>query len=402
MNSLLLALILGSTPQQTQLGGADLFAVQQQTQQGQEPPPAKPTKHDPDEEKHQKDLEKDRQLGKEYSIEVEKELKLSTNADATARLQAIGAEMAEIANSEAVAVLWGDRRLNKFDYTFKLVQGEDVNAFSLPGGYIYFYEGLLKFAESDDELAAVVAHEIAHASFRHVETLRKEQSKFDILRIPLIIAAALSRSPEAMHSVMAVDLATQGLVSGWSTQAETASDYGGLQYMKKSRYNPVGMLTFMERLAYKEVLSPQLDWGIYRTHPPSSDRAKFLIKSLNEAGIPLKRSQTTTSLSARSLLKPDGSFDLWFGDTLLYTFKGESAKARAAQAVIRTNAFLDTVPQMFQLTTNGNEVLGNGRTMIAVEVGDLDEGKSVADARDKVVVGLKRIIGELSFRLFRQ
>lgn len=398
MNTLLLALVLGSTPADVSHSPEFCFVAQEIKQQD---PPTKPVQRTPDEEKHQKDLDKDRELGKEYSLLVEKELKLSTDADATARLQAIGAEMAEIANEEAVSVIWGDRRLNQFEYTFKLVQGDDVNAFSLPGGYIYFYEGLLKFAESDDELAAVVAHEIAHASFRHVDTLRREQSKFDLLTIPLIIAAALSRDPGTMNIAIAAEMAKQGVVSGWSVQAETASDYGGLQYMKRSRYNPVGMLTFMERLAYKEVLSPQLDWGIYRSHPPSAERAKFLIKSLGEFNIPVKRSQTTTSLSARSIVKPDGSFDLWFGDTLIYTFKGETAKARAAQAVIRTNTFLDTVPQMFQLSTNGNEILGNGRTMISVEQQDLEEGKTIPEARDKVVVGLKRIIGELGFRLYR-
>lgn len=397
MNTLLLALILGITPADVSTPFECCF----QASQVQEPPPDKPIKRTPDEEKHQKDLEKDRELGKEYSAIVEKELKLSTDGDAVARLQAIGAEMAEIANAEAVSVLWGDRRLNQFEYTFKLVQGDDVNAFSLPGGYIYFYEGLLKFAESDDELAAVVAHEIAHASFRHVDTLRREQSKFDLLTIPLIIAAALSRNPETINAAVAAEMAKQGVVSGWSVRAETASDYGGLQYMKKSRFNPVGMLTFMERLAYKEVLSPQVDWGIYRSHPPSAERAKFLIKSLNEFGVPIKRSMTTTSLSAKSIVKDNGTCDLWFGDTMIYTFKGPAAKSRAAQAVMRTNTFLDSVPQMFQLTTNGNEVLGNGRTLITIEDGDLEEGTTVDASRDKIVIGFKRIISELSFRLYR-
>lgn len=384
MNAIILALAIG---------------LQATPPPSQTTPPGQPVTEE--EARHQKDLENDRRIGKEYSEEVEKELKLSTDEDKIALVKGIGQEMAEIANASQVSVLWGDRRKNTFEYTFKLVEGDDVNAFSLPGGYIYVYEGLVDFAESEDELAAVLAHEIAHASFRHVDSLRREQSKFDIFRIPLIIAAALSRSQDAMSAAVAAELAAQGVTSGWSVKAETSADYGGLQYLRKSRFNPVAMLTFMERLSYRERLSPQLDWGIYRTHPPSNDRASFLIKSLNQMGIPIRRSETTRSLSARSSPQPDGSYEFTFGDTPITTFRGPDAKSRAAQAVLRVNAFMDSVPDMFQLSTNGNELMGNGRTLFEVQSSDVATGSSVAEARDRAVANLKKVIADLSVRLFR-
>jgi beta-barrel assembly-enhancing protease len=356
---------------------------------------------DQDEKRHQDDLEKDKKIGKDAAVEIDKQLKASKDENMTARLKAIGAEMAEIANANNVSVMWGDQRHNEFQYEFKLVEGEDVNAFSLPGGTIYFYEGLMKFAESDDEVAGVVAHEISHASFRHLDALRREQSKFDLAQLPILIAAALGGGRDAMNALIAVQLVGAGVTSGWSVKAETAADYGGLQYMKLSRYNAVGLLTFMERLGYRERLSPQLDWGIYRTHPPTSERANFITRSMNEFGIPIKRSQTTTSLSARSIPAPDGSFVVWFGDHEIATYRGETAKERGAKSVIRINAFLDSVPQMFQLSTNGDEILGNGRSLVDFEPEDLTPDQTLAKERDDALVTLRRIISELNLRLWR-
>ncbi len=105
-------------------------------------------------------------------------------------MRLIGGELAAIANASKVRTTWGDKRLNPFEYTFKVVE-EDVNAFSLPGGYIYIYEGLVKYAESDDELAGVLAHEIAHASMRHVATMQREAGKLSAMQNPLILAAIL-------------------------------------------------------------------------------------------------------------------------------------------------------------------------------------------------------------------
>ena len=306
--------------------------------------------------------------------------------------------MAEVANENHVTATWGDRRFNKFQYTFKLVEGDDVNAFSLPGGTIYVYEGLMNFAESDDELASVMAHEISHASFRHMATLRKEQSKLDLFNIPIMVAAVLSRSSDAMKIAMASQMATQGLSSGWSVQAETSADYGAVQYLQKSRYNPIGMLTFMERLAHRDQLAPQIDWGIYQTHPPSEERVRFLTKMLNEAGIPIKRSQVTKSFSARSV-PVDGTFELWFGNDKLHTFRGQSAKDRAARAVLRLNDFFDTVPQMYQFQTSGEELLGNGRVLFVVEAGDLDSSVPLPNAVESAAKAIRTALFDLNYRL---
>lgn len=353
-------------------------------------------------EQHERDIKNDIEMGRKYVEEIEKELKLSTDDVATQRLQRIGAEMARIANDNAVTVLWGDPRKSVFPYSFKLVKGEDVNAFSIPGGYIYFYEGLLNFAESDDELAAVIGHEISHAAFRHIATLRKESSKFDWVQLPLLVIAALSRSPDAINALTAGQLAMQGMQSGWSVQAEVASDFGGLQYMRMSKYNPVGTLTFMERLQYRDRYLPKINWGIYQTHPLSDERAQFILRKLNEWQVPIRRSQTTTSLAASAEPLDDGSVALLFGKATLFTFRGPDAGERAQNAVDRVNAFFDAVPELFELGMDGTSLTGRGRILFTVEPDDLpnaeaDLGRLVQDAAQST----RKALYDLAYRLWK-
>lgn len=357
------------------------------------------TKAQKDAEQHQKDVDADRALGQEYSQEVEKELELSENEEAIQKVQSIGAEIAELANDHSVVVSWGDSRLSQFDYQFKVVKGDDVNAFSLPGGFIYVYEGLVDFAESDDEIAGVMAHEVAHAAFRHLAVLRREQSRFDLVNIPLLIAAAMTRDENALKALVAANLATQGMVSGWSVKAENSADYGAVQYLVKSRYNPVGMLTFMERLAFRDKFSPRINWGIYQTHPPSEERARSLKRSLAEFKVPISRSAVTTSLSAKSERNDDGSYTLSFGKEKLLVMRGESAKTRAANAVIALNKFMDTSPKLFELSTNGHTLMGANVHLFSVEANDGEGGRDVA--LEEANKALRKAVYELQFRLWQ-
>jgi uncharacterized FlgJ-related protein len=81
--------------------------------------------NEPD-EKRKKELAEDEELGKKYSLEAEKEYKLSTNAEMLKRVEKIGQDLATIANVTPVNVTWGDKQLNRFTYNFKVIEGEDV------------------------------------------------------------------------------------------------------------------------------------------------------------------------------------------------------------------------------------------------------------------------------------
>ncbi|KXK10202.1 MAG: Peptidase family M48 [Armatimonadetes bacterium OLB18] len=351
--------------------------------------------------RHQADLKADRELGAEYAAMVEKEEKVSTNQAYIDRLQRIGGEIARIANSNQVSVSWGDPRLNPFAYEFKVLEGKEVNAFSLPGGYLYFYEGLMAYAESDDELAGVVAHEISHSSFRHLATLSKEQSKFDTMSIPMILAALILKGDAGMGVLVLRDLVGLSSKSGWSVKAELAADYGAFQYMRMSPYNPVGMLTFMERLAKDQRALEAIDWGIYRTHPPSRDRADRLTKYLKEAKIPILRSEVSSSFRAQ--VRPaEPGFEIVFGGRRIHLFGGAQANARAVEALKRLNTFFDAVPDLYEVQAGPDGVvLGRRKALFVVTQEDAEAlGLMQEDATEEAVRSIKRSLYMLAYRIW--
>jgi len=351
---------------------------------------------------HDADVADDIKLGKEIEVEALKELKLSTNKAGQDRIDRIGNELAAIANQTQVGVQWGDSRLNPFPYKFHLVQGKDINAFSLPGGVIFVYEGLLKYAESDDELAGVLAHEISHAAFRHVATLRRQQSKLEAFTLPLIIISILAKSEAAPGVVNLTSLLGQAVGSGWSVDAEKAADFGGVQYMLRSKYNPSGILSFMERLAYDERGNGTggVDWGIFKTHPPTKDRAQACLKHLKEANIDIKRSLVSTSIAVTSRPNDDGTVTLLFGQTRIVTLSGNQPMARGNAIAKALNNYFDGVPRLYELQLNQGVFFGGVRMLFKLEASDARFGNiSETELSSSTLKNLKNALYELNARV---
>ena len=172
----------------------------------------------------------DEALGAKIAAEVNKDDKPTEDKKMQARVERIGNELAAIANAHHLIALWGDKRYTPLHYRFTVIKGSDVNA-SLPGGYVYVYEGLVKYVESDDELAGVLAHEISHAAFRHVPTMIKKSRELSLITLPLIIASIFA-GPQAAILGPGAQLTQQAIGSGWSVDAEKAADYGGFQIMR--------------------------------------------------------------------------------------------------------------------------------------------------------------------------
>lgn len=373
-------------------------AVAHQAQGQQADPPQVQKNQDP---KHAADIKRDEDMGKQYSTEADKELKASKNQQMVDRVSRVGGEIAKVARATQVKVLWGDGRLNPFDYKFKVVEGKDVNAFSLPGGYIYIFEGLMNYVESDDELAGVLAHEIAHASGRHLSTMIREQSKFDLLTLPLILVTILSGSHDVGLLVLR-DLANVAGRSGWSQKAETAADYASFQYLQHTNYNSLGLLTFMERLARDQKGVESVDWGILRTHPPTRERAEKITSYLTAAHIPIKRSLVTTSFRVTTKNADKGGIELHFNSRLLVTFNGAGAEQRAKDAELRLNDFFDSVPDLFEVRADGDgTIIGRKSILLRVTSEDAEASKVTVDQlTTQTLSAIKRSIYMLAFHIW--
>ncbi len=355
-----------------------------------------------EEARHQEDLKGDVEMGKKYAEKADKELKASKNQEAIDRVNRVAGELAAIANANPITVLWGDKRLNPYAYQIKVVEKDEVNAFSLPGGYIYVYDGLLKFCESDDELAGVLAHEIAHASCRHLATLQKEQSKVDIFTLPLILISLLSGGEAGQGGILLGTLANQALASGWGQNAERAADYAGFQYTLKSKYNPVGMLTFMEKLGRNQRTIEAIDWGIYRTHPPSKERASAIESYILGAQLPVRRSQVSTDYRATVAVDVSGVVSIKFATRSLFTLGGELAKTRAEAMVPVLNEFFDNVPDLFEVSVSGTSTITYRRQpLLTLTEEDAAATKvSLDDLTGAAARAIKRELYLLAFRVW--
>lgn len=319
-------------------------------------------------------------LGRENAAQNDKEVKLLTDLAVVERVNRIGQEIAAIANSLEVRATWGDSTVKKFQYVFKVIDEKDVNAYSLPGGFIYIYKGLLDFCESDDELAGVLAHEVAHASHHHMMRLLKEQDKIQRNLLPLLLASLLvnNSSNDLMNAFIGMQLYTIAKLNTYGIEAEKDSDQTAIVYLSKTKYNPVGLLTFMERLARRERLRPQLELGIYRTHPPSPERAEAMIHQLMALNIPIARSEVDASLRATAI--PSKVGDVEVADVMMrkvlvmrLTAKdGMTAVQRAQEIAFRLNRLFDAGLLLFdvRLSPSKNRILARGQTVVAFSESD--------------------------------
>ncbi len=323
------------------------------------------------------------ELGKKIVAEIEKQYKFVTDPEVVERVNRIGQTLAEIARRSRVPARWGDEGGAPFEYTFRVIDDKEVNAFSIPGGFIFIYRGLLEFVSSDDELAAVIAHEIAHADHRHTYNLLRVDSRVQQqVILPALLIGLFGRLPTEDFSNMMVgaQLFRIARLSRFSQEAETDADLTALEYLRQSPYNPVGLLVFMERLAAEERKRPQIDWGIFRTHPITRERIENLRKALIEYGIPIRRREVSPALQVKAVPaekdRPDGLYRVEFGRIQIFTPADDpelgSSKVRAQQLANALNRFLDEGLELYdvQLSQDRLGVLLRGTEVLRITPND--------------------------------
>ncbi len=154
-------------------------------------------------------------------------------------------------------------------YNIKIIKAGDVNAYSTLGGYVYVYEGLIDFVQSDDELAGVIAHETGHIERRHAVS---GQAKAQALNILFGIAALFSPFIYNFGSLLQA-----GIQQKMSRADEIQADRYGLQLMSRAGYDPQAMLTMMNHLGSMEDEHSDIVTKYLADHPASPDRIKHLL-----------------------------------------------------------------------------------------------------------------------------
>lgn len=208
--------------------------------------------------------EKEIAIGKQYATEIDRSAKLVTDPVINEYVNRIAQNVAR--NSDLTIPL-----------TVKIIDDPTINAFTLPGGFLYVNTGTLLAASEEDQLAGVLAHEIAHAACRHWASQMTKATVMQYAMIPLIF------TPMSYPVYMAV---AQGMNFGipmaflkFSRSAEAEADFLGLQYMYKAGYDPNSYVAFFGRVMEEERREPGSVPKVFADHPPTPDR---IVKSEEE------------------------------------------------------------------------------------------------------------------------
>ncbi|MCM8796537.1 MAG: Maf and M48 domain-containing protein [Candidatus Omnitrophica bacterium] len=203
-------------------------------------------------------------MGQAISREVEKQYKLADDPLVQKRVRDIGKKIVAVCDRKEI------------DYIFKVLEDKEVNAFSLPGGFIYVNTGLIDKIANDSELACVLGHEVGHVVARHA--IKKLQGMYGYSLLRLVIAYA-SGSGEVGATI---DTAFMQLMLGYSREDELLADQLGTRYARLAGYDSSGMISFLKKLQETERRQPLRPKSYFKTHPYVPDRIRIVKQELGQ------------------------------------------------------------------------------------------------------------------------
>ncbi|MBC17151.1 Peptidase M48 Ste24p [Pseudodesulfovibrio profundus] len=173
------------------------------------------------------------------------------------------------------------KRPMPFTITSAVVANPILNAFAIPGGYIYIFTGLIQEVESESQLAGVIAHELAHVSQRHMASRLEKQGKIGMLSVAGMLAGVFLGMAGGGDAAQAVMMGTQGLAHTamlkYSQDDEREADHVGLNSMVKAGYNPEGMPQTFEIMMKNRWFDSGANIPSYlSTHPGLTERISYL------------------------------------------------------------------------------------------------------------------------------
>jgi predicted Zn-dependent protease len=211
------------------------------------------------------------QIGKEADAQIRQEMGLYENAELQRYVNSIGQRLAKA--SERPTLPW----------QFAVVDEPAVNAFALPGGFIYLTRGILAFLDNEDQLAGVLGHEIGHVTARHSAQQYTQQTTAGLGLALLSIFV-----PESRPFQGAAEAATGLLLLKYGRDDERQADRLGVEYTSKTGYDPAGVAGMLTTLARLDEASGSRrgvpNW--LSTHPAPADRVAEVQQFVREAQVP--------------------------------------------------------------------------------------------------------------------
>ena len=201
--------------------------------------------------------EEEVQLGADYASQINQQLPIIDDPEITRYINVMGDSIARLAD---------DRGL---DWHFYVVNSPEVNAFAVPGGFIYVNRGLIARTTTMSELAGVLGHEIGHVVERHsVEQMQKAQGA----NLGVTLACVLTRVCDSQAGAAAIQVGGTALFAKFSRDDELEADRQGVENVIRAGINPQGIVSMFQTLIAERNRQPDAVSGWFSTHPLEEDR----------------------------------------------------------------------------------------------------------------------------------
>lgn len=223
--------------------------------------------------------EEEVQIGREAAREIERELRLYNDPAVAAYINSLGQMLARYS------------RRSGLKYHFKVVDTDEVNAFAVPGGWLYVNRGLITTAENESELAGVLSHEIGHVDRKHGARAISRQLGAAVLLDATLGGADASAKRRAGRQIAAFFIGIRQLSYG--RDAEREADRFAVEATYAAGIDPEGTATFFEKLMAMQKEEPGRLKGLFSTHPPSRERVENVRAQIG--GLPPKAGLTKDS-----------------------------------------------------------------------------------------------------------
>lgn len=206
------------------------------------------------------------QMGQQYVQQINAQLPIVQDPELNRYINVLGDSIARLTSRKDL------------DWQFFIVDAQEVNAFAVPGGFVYVNRGLIQRADQMDELAGVLGHEIGHVVRRHTV---KQMEKAQGANIGVTLACVLTSICNSQAAGAAINIAGGAVFARFSRSDEAEADAEGVKNTVRAGISPVGMVTMFQKLLEERKARPGAVESWFLTHPLEEDRINAVQSMIN-------------------------------------------------------------------------------------------------------------------------